>query len=77
MAWKKSTSKHSQTFSCAKFDFMDMLLEHCETKAHQTLRFSRLSVIGGIVAAESFRVWKKSALSREKELAQRLFALIG
>jgi hypothetical protein len=26
MAWKKSTLKHSQTFSCAKFDFMDMLL---------------------------------------------------
>jgi hypothetical protein len=27
MAWKKSTLKHSQTFSCAKFDFMDMLLK--------------------------------------------------
>jgi hypothetical protein len=27
MAWKQSTLKHSQTFSCAKFDFMDMLLE--------------------------------------------------
>jgi hypothetical protein len=26
MAWKKSALKHSQTFSCAKFDFMDMLL---------------------------------------------------
>jgi hypothetical protein len=25
MAWKKSTLKHSQTFSCAKLDFMDML----------------------------------------------------
>jgi hypothetical protein len=27
MAWKKSALKHSQTFSCAKFVFMDMLLE--------------------------------------------------
>jgi hypothetical protein len=26
MAWKKSALKRSQTFSCAKFDFMDMLL---------------------------------------------------
>jgi hypothetical protein len=25
-AWKKSALKHSQTFSCAKFEFMDMLL---------------------------------------------------
>jgi hypothetical protein len=26
MAWKKSALKHSQTFSCAKFEFMGMLL---------------------------------------------------
>jgi hypothetical protein len=25
MAWKKSELKHSQTFSCARFEFMDML----------------------------------------------------
>jgi hypothetical protein len=28
MAWKKSALKHSQTFSCAIFEFMDMLIEH-------------------------------------------------
>jgi hypothetical protein len=27
MAWKKPALKHSQTISCAKFDFMDMLLK--------------------------------------------------
>jgi hypothetical protein len=28
MAWKKSALKHSQTFSCASIEFMDMLYEH-------------------------------------------------
>jgi hypothetical protein len=27
MAWKKSALNRSQTFSCAEFDFMDMLLD--------------------------------------------------
>jgi hypothetical protein len=42
MAWKKSTLKHSQTFSRAKFDFMDMLLMAWKTSAFkrsQTFRF--------------------------------------
>jgi hypothetical protein len=34
MAWKKSALKHSQTFSCASIEFMDMLLmTRCEAKA--------------------------------------------
>jgi hypothetical protein len=27
MGWKKYALKHSQTFSCARFEFIDMLLE--------------------------------------------------
>jgi hypothetical protein len=37
MAWKKSALKHSQTFYCAKFVFMDMLL----------IEFMDMLLIGG------------------------------
>jgi hypothetical protein len=48
MAWKKSALKHSQTFSRARFEFMDMLLG----SAKNALQIVRLASITALLSAQ-------------------------